>query len=290
MTTTTVQQAIDVVLAAAGGERLPQTVDTVKTGDAGVPLRGVVTTFLATVDVVRRTAELGANLIITHEPTFYTHLDDTSWLKDDPVYVAKRRLIDEHDIVIWRFHDHWHRMRPDGIITGVLARLGWPADPAAEYPYVAEIPPVELGELARQIKARLRVETVRMAGPADLVCRRVGLAVGAGGVHAQVPALRAADAIICGEIHEWESAGVRARCGGPGHPQGADRGGTPEQRGRRHGLSRTMAGPAAAWRDHHPRAGRRTAEDRLRLAAFVPSRAEPHHYPSLPRLWGRAET
>ena len=31
-------------------------------------------------------------LIIPHEPTFYTHLDDTEWLHGDAVYQAKRRI------------------------------------------------------------------------------------------------------------------------------------------------------------------------------------------------------
>jgi hypothetical protein len=63
---------------------------------------------------------VGANLIIAHEPVFYSHLDQTDWLRRDTVYNAKRRLLDEHHIVVWRFHDYWHMHQPDGILTGVL--------------------------------------------------------------------------------------------------------------------------------------------------------------------------
>ena len=77
MPSITIQDAIDRILAAAAVPVLPQTSDTVKTGDPTQPLRGIVTTFLATGAVIARAADLDANLIITHEPTFYTHEDTT---------------------------------------------------------------------------------------------------------------------------------------------------------------------------------------------------------------------
>ena len=34
-------------------------------------------------------------------------------------------------MVVFRFHDHWHARRPDGIATGMARELGWEkqADP-----------------------------------------------------------------------------------------------------------------------------------------------------------------
>jgi len=54
----------------------PDTVDTVKAGDAHTPVTGIATTFLDTMDVLREANRQGANLVVTHEPTFYNHLDD----------------------------------------------------------------------------------------------------------------------------------------------------------------------------------------------------------------------
>ena len=34
-------------------------------------VKGVVSTFMATVDVIRQAIDLGANFIITHEPTWF---------------------------------------------------------------------------------------------------------------------------------------------------------------------------------------------------------------------------
>lgn len=205
--TITIQETIDTILRVAKVAQFPDTVDTFKTGDATQPLTGIVTTFLATAEVITNAAELGANLIITHEPTFYNHPDATDWLQADPVYQAKRRLIDEHGISVWRFHDYWHMTKPDGIITGVIDRLGWEADPEASYPHVATIAPTSLADLARQLQAQLGVSGVRVTGPDELVCRRIGMLIGASGGAFQIPALGRddVDAIICGEINEWET-------------------------------------------------------------------------------------
>ena len=131
MTTITIQDAIDQIIAASGVTPPPGTVDTFKTGDPAQPVAGIVTTFLATAAVIEGAIDLGANLIVTHEPTFYTHEDATDWLRDDPVYRAKRQLIDDHGIAIWRFHDAWHLTRPDGIATGMARLLGWELDDPA---------------------------------------------------------------------------------------------------------------------------------------------------------------
>ncbi len=90
---------------------------------------------------------------------------------------------------------------------GVIERLGWEHEAAVAYPYVASIAPLSLAELAGQIKARLGVAAVRVTGPDELVCRRVGLLVGAPGGRVQMTTLGRddVDAIICGEINEWET-------------------------------------------------------------------------------------
>ena len=53
-------------------------------------MTGVATTFLATLDVLQRAVASGKNLVITHEPTFYNHFDDTQRFESDEVVAAKR--------------------------------------------------------------------------------------------------------------------------------------------------------------------------------------------------------
>jgi putative NIF3 family GTP cyclohydrolase 1 type 2 len=203
---TTIQDAITMILQAIPGAPLQETVDTVKSGDPSEELVGIVTTCLATHDVIHRTVVLGANLIVTHEPTYYRHLDDTDWLGDDPVYGAKRRLIDDNGIVIWRFHDHWHRHRPDGILTGTARALGWEAC-AGDEPALFHIEPTTVGDLAAFLKARLGICMVRVVGDLKMPCHRVSLLVGAAGGRRQMRLLRRedVDVVVCGEASEWET-------------------------------------------------------------------------------------
>lgn len=66
----TIQEAIYRIQQEVPGEIPDDTVDQFKIGDPTRPLTGIVTTFIATCGVIEQAAALGANLIITHEPTF----------------------------------------------------------------------------------------------------------------------------------------------------------------------------------------------------------------------------
>ncbi len=123
--TLSIQQVIDRILDEAHVAPLAQSVDTIKGGNPAQPVTGIVSTFLASTAVLQKAADLGANLVITHEGPFYKHQEDTEWLTGDPVYEAKRRLMEAHGLVIWRFHDYWHRTQPDGVFTGMCRALSW---------------------------------------------------------------------------------------------------------------------------------------------------------------------
>jgi putative NIF3 family GTP cyclohydrolase 1 type 2 len=204
---TTIQDVIDRILQDIPGAPLADTVDTFKSGDPSQEVNGIVTTFLASYDVIQRAAELGANFIITHEPTFYNHLDETDWLKNDPVYQTKRALLEDNGIVVWRFHDHWHMHRPDGITTGVVRMLGWEAYLPDDTIPLFTVPKTTVGSLAAELKAKLGIATVRVVGDLAMPCRRVGLMVGAAGGTWQIGFMggQEMDVLVSGEIHEWET-------------------------------------------------------------------------------------
>src|SRR5580658_9011249 len=79
----TARQLIERVQAHVGVPWRGETVDTFKAGDPETRVTGIATTMMATYDVLMRSAAAGKNLIITHEPTFYTHLDKTDALEKD---------------------------------------------------------------------------------------------------------------------------------------------------------------------------------------------------------------
>lgn len=207
--TMTIQDVIDQILARIPGGPLEETVDTVKTGDPTQEVQGIVTTFLASYEVIQQAVDLGANFIITHEPTFYNHLDDTDMLEDDEIYRAKRQLLNDHNIVVWRFHDHWHRHKPDGIELGVIKALGWESYVTTEQGLlIIKVPAMTLGELVRHMKAKLEIDTVRVVGDPAMACENVMLMVGApsGEWQMRFLARNEVDVLVTGEVREWETS------------------------------------------------------------------------------------
>jgi putative NIF3 family GTP cyclohydrolase 1 type 2 len=203
---TSIRQVIDLIIQKCRPKPLPQTVDTVKTGDPAQKTKGIVTTFMATRSVIEKTVQAGANLIITHEPTFWNHTDETEFLKNDPVYLSKRRLIDENKIVIWRCHDYWHSYKPDPVNTGLLKELGWEKYADPEHNNLCTIPSIPLRYLAGFLKETLKLKSVQIVGKSDMPCRRAAILVGASTGSSQLSVLGKSDidVVIAGDINEWE--------------------------------------------------------------------------------------
>jgi len=187
-----------------------ETVDTFKAGDPDTKVTGIAVTMMATFDVLQRAAASGANLIITHEPTFYNHLDDLKEIpqkENDPVLAEKLAFIKEHHLVVWRFHDHWHRRTPDGIEAGMTHALGWEAFQDKQNQHLFTIPETTLDKLAANLKARLELHTMRVVGDPQMKITRVALSPGAAGMQREIGALENPDIqlLITGESREWET-------------------------------------------------------------------------------------
>ena len=182
------------------------TVDTIKAGDPSTPITGIATTFLDTMDVLREANRRGCNLVITHEPTFYNHLDDTGFFADDPVYREKLAFIQQHHMVVFRLHDAIHITSPDHIFTGFLQSLGWQNYMVAGDPSLVTIPKTTLLKLSRELAAKLDARTLRVVGDPNLKVRQVAIRLGAAGMQKQVTALRGdVEVLLAGESAEWET-------------------------------------------------------------------------------------
>ena len=198
MTAQEIVARIEQKLAADGIAWRATTVDTFKAGRPDTPVRGIATTGMATFDVLRRAAAAGRNFVITHEPTFYNHLDQTDALASDPTYLAKLRFIDAQGLVVWRFHDHAHMLRPDPLVVGSARVLGWTPYASAAERGIYVLPPTTLRALAADVARHTNGRFIRVCGDPDMRVTRVALGPGYG-----VPPLtQAVDVSIGGEAPE----------------------------------------------------------------------------------------
>src|SRR6266576_2422894 len=185
-----------------------ETVDTFKDGDPATPVTGIAVTMMATFDVVKRAAAAGANLVITHEPTFYDHFDRLDVLENehDALTAAKRAFIREHRMVVVRMHDHWHRRRPEPMATDLARVLGWERY-RGENEWLYRVPATTLAELAQTIRRRLPAPTLRVVGDSGLEVTKIGLSPGAAGFarHRQLLQQDNVEVLIIGGAHEWET-------------------------------------------------------------------------------------
>lgn len=146
-----------------------------KCGNPEDECTGIVVAMSPTIHVIREAIRLGANLIIVHEPTFYTSADGPGWFEDFPcgVYEEKRALLDSHGIAIWRDHDHMHAHRPDGIFTGVVKYLGWEdtlevdTDTGSFAHFLVRFPEMTLRELMRHVIGTIGLNGARYIGDPD---------------------------------------------------------------------------------------------------------------------------
>jgi len=183
-----------------------QTVDNIIAGSAETPVKGIATTMMATLDVVQRAASAGRNMVITHEPTFFSHQDKTDTLKDDATYQFKLDFLAKHEMVVFHFHDHWHARRPDGIGTGMARELGWEknVDPQNARQFLFDAIP--LARFAKEIQSKLKIRVMRVVGDPAMLVSRVAVSWGNVSLNPGIPLLSqpGVDVLVLGETHEWE--------------------------------------------------------------------------------------
>lgn len=204
----TARELVAEIQKQVGVEWKKDTVDTFKAGNPDAPVTGVAVTMMATMDVLQRASAKGLNFVITHEPTFYAHLDMPEGVpEDDPVWAEKRGFIEKHGMVVWRFHDHWHMRKPDGIEAGNVHALGWEKFQRADNQYLFVMPETTLKELAKQVSEKLGSSVVRVVGDPDMKITKVAFSPGAAGSQREIHALEQDDVqvLLVGETREWET-------------------------------------------------------------------------------------
>ena len=204
----TAREVVAEIQKQVGVEWQKDTVDTFKAGNPDTPVTGVAVTMMATMDVLQRASAKGLNFVITHEPTFYAHLDTPEGMPEsDPVWAEKRGFIEKHGMVVWRFHDHWHMRKPDGIEAGMVHLLEWEKFQNPENQYLFVMPETTVKKLAEEVARKLNSPVVRVVGEPEMKVTQVGFSPGAAGFERETHALEQDDVqvLLVGETREWET-------------------------------------------------------------------------------------
>ncbi|MFN7927869.1 MAG: Nif3-like dinuclear metal center hexameric protein [Blastocatellia bacterium] len=205
--TITAGQIIDRIKANVGIPWRAQTVDNIIAGTAETPVKGIATTMMATLDVAKRAAAAGKNMIVTHESTFFSHQDRVDQFQQDAAYKYKLDFLNKNNMVVFHFHDHLHGLKPmDGVAKGMIHELGWEQynDPQNFRQFA--FPNVPLAKLAKELQTKLKIRTMRVVGDPNLPIKRAMASWGNCSLQPGAPFLARpeVDVLIIGETHEWE--------------------------------------------------------------------------------------
>ena len=189
--------------------------DTFKIGGPNAVVTGIATSFGGNLRVLQLAQKAGLNMVIVHEPTFYSDADvrtpgtgtggtecDAA-CQADPLFRQKLDWATRNNVVVWRIHDHWHARQPDGIKLGWNKAMGWERYRVDGSLGRWDIPPTSLGELAKLVAKTLDTRSVRVIGDPNLRVVKVGY--GSHGLEGNMAPLRVADCIIVSEAREYDS-------------------------------------------------------------------------------------
>ena len=157
------------IQTALGGDWPSAGPDGFKAGNPSTVVRGIATTAMATMDVLKQAVKANANLILTYEPTFYSRTDVAVESPpgrggaaggNDPVVKAKREFIEKNGLVVFRLRDHWQARKENDMVTGLASALGWSSHAVksqADGNGLYEIPPATAAATVALIRSKLNL-------------------------------------------------------------------------------------------------------------------------------------
>jgi putative NIF3 family GTP cyclohydrolase 1 type 2 len=163
---------------------LDKTVDTYKSGDPDTEVRGIAVSWMSTTWALKQALDLGCNVFVTHEPTYYNHHDDpASPIFDLPGVREKQQFIEESGLVIIRCHDLWDQVPGIGIPDSWGAALGLgKAIDGKGYYRIYDVSGRTAGNVAQQVATHTRAfgqEAVQLIGNPDKPVTRAAIGTGA---------------------------------------------------------------------------------------------------------------
>jgi putative NIF3 family GTP cyclohydrolase 1 type 2 len=180
----TVKEIHEHFLPGSAWEDPAKTVDTLKAGDPSRQVTKVAVGWMATIYDLHRAVELGCELFITHEPTFWEHAAPELKNRHAPGGAAKTQLLEESGMAVLRCHDAWDKWPEIGIrdawARGLgLAELVCESDDGWSAMY--SIPRTKLRTFAEEILARVKPigqDNLQVMGDPEMKISRPCIGVG----------------------------------------------------------------------------------------------------------------
>ncbi len=176
--------------------------DAFQAGDPATPITGIATTFVPSLDVLRKAAAHHRNLIIARESPYWAR--NPRQLAGNPLLEIKQKFIAENNLVIYRLKDAWDARTPSLQQTGLAKALGWHnLTPTGPYYQLAS------ATTAQTLAARLKLNGVRILGAPTAKIKKAALTTGMITTPALAKILNddpTVDAVIIGEPVEWEAS------------------------------------------------------------------------------------
>jgi putative NIF3 family GTP cyclohydrolase 1 type 2 len=203
MSTLTAGEVVERIKANLGFPWMTRTYrDTYKFGGPETVVHGIATTMFDSYDAIRRAVEAGCNMMVPHEDTYWNDRDDVAIVSGDPSYKLKVDYMREHNVVVFRMHDHMHAHKPDWIYLGLARALGlkseWETAPQSHH---FTLPETTLGEMAATFQKRLDVKAMRVVGDPKAKVSRLHLGVGYATPSINEPDV---DVVVSGEQQETD--------------------------------------------------------------------------------------
>ena len=173
---------INLFLNSLIGDLPENTVDRVIYGDPDREVSGISVCWMPYIDTIKEAKRLGTNVMVVHEPTFYTHWDLQGKTNYSDAVSVKKKNIDENQITIIRCHDVWDAMPQIGIpfIWGKFLGLGEPYK-VGKYLLVYKIAHQKAIEFAKRIvrvTSVLGQEAIGFYGDQNRIISKVGIGTG----------------------------------------------------------------------------------------------------------------
>lgn len=183
-------------------------------GSPATVVRGVGTCFAPSVEVLHAAAAAGCNLLLSEAHPYFLYdagygarLPNVQASEGAAVVAAKKRIIEENGMAVFRIRTAWDRSRPAAASLAYAASLGWPSATIVDAWAVQPLPAATaLGTFLSSFGSKHGLDGVRVIGSPDTQVSKVALFAGLA-TPARLRAMLAdpsVDLIIAGEANEWE--------------------------------------------------------------------------------------